>query len=104
MIFNHKQTEQLFDKGYINSRGTGYYLGSSFNSNVDDLFNSEDDDAFLNGSAFANGIPIKLGGSSISTNKKKRKPQNLPLILPQKKRNPTPINPKRKPQKKVKQP
>lgn len=72
VIFNHKQTEQLFDKGYINSRGTGYYLGSSFNSNVDDLFNSEDDDAFLNGSAFANGIPIKLGGSSISTNKKKK--------------------------------
>lgn len=72
VIFNHKQTEQLFDKGYINSRGTGYYLGSSFNSNVDDLFNSEDDDAFLNGSAFANGIPIKLGGSSISTNKNKK--------------------------------
>ena len=72
VIFNHKQTEQLFDKGYINSRGTGYYLGSSFNSNVDDLFDSENDDAFLNGSAFANGIPIKLGGSSISTNKKKK--------------------------------
>lgn len=75
VIFNHKQTEQLFSKGYINSRGTGYYLGSSFNSNVDDLdlFNSEDNDAFLNGSAFANGVPIKLGGSSISTSTNKKK-------------------------------
>ena len=33
-----------------------------------------------------------------------RKLRNLLLLLPQRKLNPTPINPKRKPQKKVKQP
>ena len=30
VVFNHKQTKQLFEKGYINSRGSAYLSGTAF--------------------------------------------------------------------------
>lgn len=83
VVFNAEQTEQLFSKGYINSRGSvkgqlrypsssAHFLDGSIDDDLDALDEVDSLDAFLTGNAFYNRSKgPDLGGGGGGTTKKK---------------------------------